>query len=138
VLDELPTKDRFCAQVFSGIYRPSRFAQRAPVLVVLVAKVDVLAHRIGGRLQAIPYYLMDVGIAGEHFVLQATELGIGTCWIGWFDTHAARKALDLPSNYKVVALIAMGYPTEAHPARDRERKPIEKLLFFNTFRPTSQ
>jgi len=26
---------------------------------------------------------VDLGIAGEHLVLQAAELGLGTCWIGW-------------------------------------------------------
>ena len=133
VLDDPPTKDRFCVQVFSGIYRPIRFVQRAPALVVLLAKIDLFANRIGRRLQGTPYYLIDIGIAGEHFVLQATELGIGTCWIGWFDARAAQEALRLPGNYKAVVLIAMGYPAKIPPSQSRKRKPIEEVLFFNGF-----
>jgi nitroreductase len=30
------------------------------------------------------YYLIDIGIAGEHLVLQAEDLGLGTCWCGIF------------------------------------------------------
>ena len=35
-------------------------------------------------IQNVPFLLIDVGIAGEHIVLQAEELGLATCWIGWF------------------------------------------------------
>ena len=136
VLDDPAIKDPFCTRVFSGIYRPIRFVQRAPALVVLLARVDLVAHRLGGRVQGTPYYLIDIGIAGEHFVLQATESGIGTCWIGWFNAQAAQKALDLPRSYKAIALIAMGYPLEDSAVRSRPRKPLEDLVFYNSFRAT--
>lgn len=136
VLDDPAIKDRFCARVCSGIYRPIRFVQQAPALIVLLAKIDLLAHRIGRRLQGTPYYLIDIGIAGEHLVLQATELGIGTCWIGWFNARAAQEALDLPRTYKVVALIAVGYPAKDHAVRGRKRTSIEELVSFNGFHLT--
>ena len=49
-----------------------------------------------------PYYLLDVGIAMEHLVLAAArELGLGTCWIGWFDEQQARLALGVPEDVRV-------------------------------------
>ena len=31
------------------------------------------------------WYYLDVAIALEHMVLTARDLGIGSCWVGWFD-----------------------------------------------------
>jgi nitroreductase len=42
------------------------------------------------------YRLLDIGIACEHLILQATELGIGSCWIGWFDENALKAVLAVP------------------------------------------
>jgi len=61
--------------------RPNRWAATAPVMVVLAVDMNLVTHRIGAKVKGIDYHLLDVGIAGEHFVLQAAELGLGTCWI---------------------------------------------------------
>lgn len=130
VLDDPDIKASFAADVFSGIYSISKFAAEAPVLILVLARLDILANRIGKQIQGIHYYLIDIGIAGEHLVLQAEELGLGTCWIGWFHTGKARKFLKIPSKYKIVSLISMGY-YEKKPSRERKRKNIEEILFFN-------
>lgn len=66
------------------------------------------------------YYLLDIGIAMEHLVLAAEELGLGTCWIGWFDERKARKALRAPKDIRVVALTPVGYPDEKPEPRPRK------------------
>jgi nitroreductase len=58
------------------------------------------------------YYLVDVGISMEHLILAATDLGLGTCWIGGFDEAKVKKVLGVPENMKVVALTPVGYPTD--------------------------
>lgn len=45
----------------------------------------------------------------DHLILAATEQGLGTCWVGWFDEKKARKALELPKNLKIVAMTPIGY-----------------------------
>jgi nitroreductase len=87
-------------------------------------------NRVARAIQGTNYYLLDVGIAGEHLVLQAQELGIGTCWIGWFNSKKARKYLRLPWNYRVVSIISMGYPAEGA-TRRKEDLPMDEILFFN-------
>ena len=74
--------------------------------------------------------LLDMGISGEHIVLQAQELGIGTCWINMFNPKRAKKFLNLSSNYRVISLIAMGYPDEGG-TKDRRDLPLEEIMFFN-------
>jgi nitroreductase len=130
VIDDPELKEKFAKEIFSGIYSISKFAARAPVLIVILARLDIIANRIGKQIQNIHYYLIDTGIAGEHIVLQAEELGLGTCWVGWFNSRKARKVLNIPRKYKIVSLISMGY-YEQKPGREKKRKKLEEIAWFN-------
>jgi len=130
VIDDPELKDKFTKEIFSGIYSISKFAAKAPVLIMILARLDIIANRIGKQIQNIHFYLIDTGIAGEHIVLQAEELGIGTCWIGWFNSRKARKVLNIPRKYKIVSLISMGY-YEQKPSREKKRKRLEEIVWFN-------
>ncbi len=136
VLTDAKIKQSFCDAAFSGVYRFSQWAARAPAIIVILAKPDILANRIGRQIQGTNYYLIDIGIAGEHFVLQATELGLGTCWIGWFNAKKARKNLNIPASYKVVALISAGYPDGQH-LKDKERLQLSDIMWVNGFKQTA-
>ncbi len=130
VIDDPELKEKFAKEIFSGIYSISKFAARAPVLIVILARLDIIANRIGKQIQNIHFYLIDTGIAGEHIVLQAEELGLGTCWIGWFNSRKARKVLNIPRKYKIVSLISMGYCGQK-PSRQQKRKTLEDIAWFN-------
>ena len=54
----------------------------------------------------------DAAIVCTHMMLQAFELGIGSCWVGYFNGDDVSKALGLPENVTVSALLPMGYPAE--------------------------
>jgi nitroreductase len=105
-------KAKLAEAAFSGIYRFTRWAEEAPAIVAVSARLDFLANRIGTHLQGTQYYLLDLGIAGEHFLLRAVELGLGGCWIGWFDAKRAAKALGIPRNERLTSLLALGFPAE--------------------------
>ena len=96
----------------------------------MLAKLDVVANRIGKQIQGIHYYFIDMGIAGEHIVLQAEELGLGTCWIGWFSTRKTRKLLNIPRKYKIVSLLSIGYK-ESRPTKEKQRKTLSEIAWFN-------
>ncbi len=130
IIDDPELKAKFARNVFSGIYFISKFAIKAPVLIVILARLDIIANRIGKQIQNINFYLIDIGIAGEHIVLQAEELGLGTCWIGWFNSRKARKVLKIPRKYKIVALLSMGY-YERKPSREKKRRKLEEIAWFN-------
>ncbi len=130
VIDDPDIRVNFAEEVFSGIYSVSKFAAKAPVLILILAKLDFVVHRLGKQIQNINFHLLDTGIAGEHMVLQAEELGLGTCWIGWFNTRKARKFFKIPNKYKVISLLAMGY-YEKKPSRERKRKMLEEIVWFN-------
>jgi len=130
IIDDPELKEQFASEVFSGIYFISKFAAKAPVLILILARLDIIANRIGKQIQNIHFYLIDIGIAGEHIVLQAEELGLGTCWIGWFNPRKTRKFFNIPRKYKIVSLMAMGY-YEKRPSREKKRKKLEEIAWFN-------
>ena len=84
-------------------------------------------------LRGTKYYLIDIGIAAEHFVLQAEELGLGTCWIGWFNERAVKKILNVPQQKKIDILLALGYYDGKKVRSGHGREPLEIMSSFNRY-----
>jgi nitroreductase len=130
VVDDPALKEKLAAGAFSGIYGMTRFAARAPILVVVLAAPNRLTHGLARHLQGIQFYFVDIGIAGEHFVLRAEEEGLATCWIGWFNVRRVRKVLGIPRTLKVVALFPVGYAA-SRPPRETKRKSLDEIAGWN-------
>ena len=78
-----------------------------------------------------PFYLHDCCIAGTHILLEAAALGLGTCWIGLFKEERIKEILRIPERWKVVALIAVGYPAEEPTPPPRLK--LEEVLHWEGF-----
>lgn len=124
-----PERRRCLAEAaFDGVYRMNSFAAQAPVLVAVLTERSRFAALLGGFFRGVQYSLLDVGIAVEHFVLQAAEEGLGTCWLGWFDERGVKRVLDLPAGARVDVLLSVGFPLSAEGAKPRaSRKPLEEM-----------
>jgi nitroreductase len=85
-----------------------------------------------GKKEDLQYFMLDAGIAMEHFVLAAAERGLGTCWIGWFDEAAVNRALSCPAGVRCVALTPVGWPVEK-PGPITNRKPVEEIVFHERY-----
>jgi nitroreductase len=132
VFDDATEKERLAQAVFRGIYAASARLGEAPVLVCLLLKEDMIVNRLAGIGQGVQYQLVDAGIAGEHFVLAAAAQGLGTCWVGWFDTRGLTRHLKLARRgLKPVAIIAVGYPAEDASRPDRPRRCLAEIGFWN-------
>ena len=60
---------------------------------------------------------IDATIAATQIMLQAADLGIGSCWVGAFAADSVREALSLPETVRVTAMLPLGYPADdAEPA----------------------
>ncbi len=77
----------------------------------------------------------DICIVTTHMMLEVTDLGLGSTWVGAFDPSKARKIYNVPENYEIAAILPVGYPSEeAHPSRlHSDRKPVEEIVFYNKF-----
>jgi len=129
VVDDPALKEKLAAAAFGGIYSACGFAAAAPVLVAVTGRRQNLTAWIGNQVQDINFRYMDMGIAGEHFVLAVGELGLGTCWLGWFDKKAAARTLGLPAGERPEVLISVGWPGE-EPA-PRKRKTADEFRRYN-------
>jgi len=103
------------------------------VIVAVVSEKSKFSARIGGMFRGTKYYLIDIGVAIEHFVLQAEELGLGTCWIGWFNERAVKSILEIPHRKKIDILIALGYYDRVETRSEHDREPIDKIASFNSY-----
>lgn len=54
----------------------------------------------------------DHGIAAQSILLGATEKGLGGCIIGTVQRDKLHKALDIPSRYEILLVLALGRPKE--------------------------
>jgi len=133
VVRDPAVRSRLVKEAFSGIYLRSR-RNSAPVFLALCGvhgAVD-LAGRAAGHSS---YTLTDCGIAGEHAVLAATELGLATCWIGMFDRRRTRRLLGVPAGVDVIALIALGWPAQpAHAVQPAQhRRPLSAIAWLDAW-----
>lgn len=94
-----------------------------------------------GDSEASPnWYIVDVAISMQNMVLEATELGLGTCWVGSFDQNTLKSLLNIPEKYKVVALLALGYPANGLDIMSKTlhlvkpRKGLEEIYSLNEFK----
>ena len=133
VVDDKELKNKLCEAAFQGIYKMMAFCKTAPVIIAIVSEKSKFWARVGGKIRDIQYYLLDIGIAGEHFILQAEELGLGTCWIGWFDENAVKTLLKVPQEKRVDVLIALGYHDRKDISPGHVREPINQIASFNSY-----
>ena len=72
----------------------------------------------------------DAAIAATHMLLEATDLGLGSCWLMHFDPTPIREQFRIPEGTEPEYILAIGYPAEdSHPSeRHTKRKPLEALI----------
>ena len=106
------------------IYNRSWFVQ-APVVICICAIPNEAWVRSDGK----NYSDVDAAIVMDHLVLAATDLGLGTCWIGAFDPVAAREVLGIPEQVDPIAFTPLGYPADQSPAK--KRKNLDDLVKYS-------
>jgi len=133
IVTDADKKDRLARATFSTLLSFNRFALQAPVIAVLTIERPKIVTQIGARLKDREFSLIDIGIAAEHFCLQAAELGLGTCMIGWFDEDEVKRTLNIPEKTRIGLLITLGHPPEGYPLRPKIRKNAAAMSSFNTY-----
>ncbi len=133
VVDDPDLKRHVAEATFGPAGSLNTFAPQAPVIVALVMERTKILPKVAGWLKNKDFSLIDIGIAAEHFCLQAAELGLGTCMLGWFDEPKVRKLLAIPRSRRVALLITVGHPQKDQKIRDKIRKSVEDMSSFNTY-----
>lgn len=97
-----------------------KFIAQAPVCIVVFSEDT-------------KYYLEDGSAATQNILNAARAHGLGTCWVAGDKKPYASKIggmLGVPTEYKLVALISLGYPAqEPSPTK----KPLSEVLHWERY-----
>lgn len=110
------------AQIQQVCLRNPAFVGEAPAMLVacgLNQSIMTNGHRVDTT---------DVSIALSLSMMQAWELGLGTCWMASYDENDLRRVLSLPDSCSIVAITPLGYPAEEPAAKPR--KAFEDVVEF--------
>jgi len=118
------------AELRENLAKASPCTFDAPVILVICFDKDRQA-----TIPSRPGYTfgeVDATIVCTHMMLQAWELGIGSCWVGMFNDQEVSQMLNLPENLQVSALLPIGYPAEnARPAKLHSSiRPAEETITY--------
>jgi len=117
VVTDKPTKKKLAV-----VANNQTFLEEAGAIVVACTVSDHVM-RCGQAVGPI-----DIAIALEHMCLQATELGLATCWIGSFYADKVKAIVGIPDHVVVIELLALGYP--ADPPKEHRREPLDRIVSF--------
>lgn len=95
----------------------------------------VVAHKVFGRNgKPNPVHLFDAGAACENLALQATLMGLAAHGMSGFDYDGAKATLNVPDDYAVAAMFAVGHPGEGSDAEiPSVRRPVAESIREGTF-----
>ena len=82
------------------------------------------------------YYLEDGCAATVNILNAAAALGIGSCWVAGDKKDYCNEVmllLGVPLNYKLVSLIALGYPQEKNSFKLVDKRPLKELMHWGHF-----
>lgn len=97
----------------------------APACIVVLGDHKEAWHRNADNKD---FCDVDVAIAIDHLTLQATALGLGTCWVCNFEVEKVQSLFDLPSHLEPIALLPIGYPEQGVEAKEKVRKPLNDIV----------
>lgn len=103
------------------------FVAKAPVVIVACAVESSRVMACGQYA-----YTVDLSIAMSYMILEAHELGIGSCWLGAFYEEQVKSILGIPDDVRIVTMVPMGYPAES-PER-RSRKGIDEIICYDRYK----
>lgn len=115
-------------EVFYEAYHREWFNTAPAVIVICGNKKESWKRKADGK----DSLDIDVAIATDHMTLQATELGLASCWVCNFDVEKARELLNLPEELDPMVILPLGYPLDKmDPERHAvKRKPLDQIVTY--------
>ncbi len=132
IVDDPELVNELAKAAFEGILDFNHFAFKVPVLVLIVSERQKIFAKFGGVVKKKDFSLMDIGIAAEHLCLQATEEGLGSCILGWFNEKKVKKMLSVPKLKRVELIIAVGFSADEE-IPHKNRKSMDEILSYNKY-----
>ena len=104
----------------------NKFADNAPVLIVISEKPYVASAALGAKVKGNDYRSIDIGILAAYITAEAAAQGLGSCILGWFDDAKLREICHLDAPARLV--ITLGYAKEGDKLREKKRKNMAEIV----------
>jgi nitroreductase len=102
---------------------------QAPVHIVVCGEYEKAEQFYGIRGERL-YSIQNCAAAIQNILLAATDLDLGSCWIGAFDEEKIRDICGIPGNVRPQAIITIGYADET-PSQKPWKHDIYTVTFLN-------
>ncbi|MGG7076619.1 nitroreductase family protein [Clostridium sardiniense] len=102
-------------------------SKNASAFIVILEEKPKLQTKIVNNLKNQEYTQVDIGIAASHVCLAATELGLSTCMLGWFNEDKIKELLNISPSKRIRLIISVGYSSNKEPSK-KNRKSLDKIL----------
>lgn len=114
------------------------FIKQAQILVVLCS--DAKNVRIAYDKRANRYVKHHVGAAIENFLLNITDLGLSSCWVGAYVDSMIKDLLEIPEEIDVEAVLPVAYQSKISAINPKRKSNLDNRIYFenwkNKFRKT--
>jgi Nitroreductase len=120
-------KSRIADNCVLGFTGNTAIIKDCPVLMLITIVQGISGYEKTGEpstSKADRWEVFDAGIATQTFCLAANDMGLGTVIMGVFDEDKVAKAVDLPKEQAVAAMVALGYPDIAPNAPRRKNSDV--------------
>ena len=128
-------KDKVIRERIVKVTNNQEWMLTAPIIIACVADIRARLVTVDMNIDEespqheVKEIIRDTSIAIEHLVLEATNEGLGTCWVAWFRQNEIRPVLSIPNDKYLVSLITVGYPDEEPKAKSR--KEIKEIIHYD-------
>ncbi len=103
---------------------------QAPSVIVVCSEQETIKRMYGLRGERL-YAIQNCATAVENMLLEAVNLGLGSCFVAAFEEEAVARALDIPEGVRPQAILPIGYPGEEVPRPMRFK--IEDITYINSW-----
>jgi nitroreductase len=134
------------AAMKSALNKGNAWAQSASMIVAVASRKDLDCVIPAKDYQEREYFLFDAGMAAAYLILRLTERGLVAHPIAGYSERAAKQAIGMPDDMKLITLIIVGRKAssvsavlsdsqKASEAARPSRKPFEEVAFLNAYTP---
>ena len=119
-----------------GVFKHG-FVYTAPLIIVCCGLEESYPENASENFNLRDLVYGDLGIASQNLVLSATELGLGSCYVGIINREKIKKILDISEDYIIPYVITLGYSDEcfellfvsvSEPEKDRWEDKLQKMI----------
>jgi len=112
-----------------------QWMKTAPVFIVCVADIrcrikddrDIYLDE-NSDMPELKQIIRDTAVAIEHILLEAEDIGLASCWTGWYSQADMRSILGIPDDKYVVGVVTIGYSDGT--GKPAPKKPLEDMVRY--------